>query len=125
MSRRAKPEKRVILPDVRYQSANVSLFRSPYDAKWKEKHWHLRLIYDALDIVKEKTGKEPMEVLDTGIEKCWSFDGSKTHAVLVVLPTRFQWKYLLPAAIPWRCAGSLMLPAPALEIPLLKNWQPN
>ena len=28
----------------------------------------LRLFYDALDIVKEKTGKEPMEILDTALK---------------------------------------------------------
>ena len=67
MSRRAKPDKRVILPDVRYQSANVSFFVHRMMRRGK-KSLALRLIYDALDIVKEKTGKEPMEILDTALK---------------------------------------------------------
>jgi small subunit ribosomal protein S7 len=67
MSRRAKPDKRVILPDVRYQSANVSFFVHRMMRRGK-KSLALRLFYDALDIVKEKTGKEPMEVLDTALK---------------------------------------------------------
>ncbi len=34
MSRRAKPDKRVIIPDVRYQSMYISLFIAPHDAPW-------------------------------------------------------------------------------------------
>ena len=67
MSRRAKPDKRVILPDVRYQSANVSFFVHRMMRRGK-KSLALRLFYDALDIVKEKTGKEPMEILDTALK---------------------------------------------------------
>ena len=77
MSRRSKPDKRVIQPDVRYQSVPVSFFVHRMMRRGK-KSVALRLMYDALDIVKEKTGKEPMEILDTGIEKCRSSDGSKT-----------------------------------------------
>ena len=84
----------------------------------------LRLMYDALDIVKEKTGKEPMEILDTALKNVGpSMEvkprrvGGATYQVPMEVPTSRR--------TPWPCAGSLTLPEPVLEIPMLKNWQPN
>jgi small subunit ribosomal protein S7 len=67
MSRRAKPDKRVIIPDVRYQSTYISLFVARMMRRGK-KSTALRLMYDALDLVKERTGKEPLEVLDMALK---------------------------------------------------------
>lgn len=67
MSRRAKPDKRIIQPDARYQSVMVSFFVHRMMQRGK-KSVALRLMYDALDMVKEKTGKEPMEVLDAALK---------------------------------------------------------
>ena len=67
MSRRAKPDKRVIIPDVRYQSMNISLFIARMMRRGK-KSTAVRLMYDALDMVKERSGKEPMEVLDQALK---------------------------------------------------------
>lgn len=67
MSRRVKPDKRVIQPDVRYQSVPVSFFVHRMMRRGK-KSVALHLMYDALDIVKEKTGKEPMEILDMALK---------------------------------------------------------
>ncbi|MBA4420090.1 MAG: 30S ribosomal protein S7 [Anaerolinea sp.] len=67
MSRRAKPDKRVIQPDARYQSALVSFFVHRMMRRGK-KSVALRLMYDALDMVKEKTGKEPLEVFDNALK---------------------------------------------------------
>jgi len=67
MSRRAKPDKRVIQPDARYQSVMVSFFVHRMMRRGK-KSVALHLIYDALDMVKEKSGKEPMEVMDSALK---------------------------------------------------------
>jgi small subunit ribosomal protein S7 len=67
MSRRAKPDKRVIIPDVRYQSMYITLFIARMMRRGK-KSTAVRLMYDALDIVKDRSGKEPLEVLDQALK---------------------------------------------------------
>ena len=56
MSRRSKPEKRDIIPDVRYNSIQVQTFHQQCDANGK-KSVAARLVYDALDLVEERTKK--------------------------------------------------------------------
>jgi small subunit ribosomal protein S7 len=67
MSRRAKPDKRVIIPDARYQSTLISLFVARMMRRGK-RSLAVRLMYDAMDIVKDRSGKEPLEVLDQAIK---------------------------------------------------------
>jgi small subunit ribosomal protein S7 len=67
MSRRAKPDKRVIIPDARYQSVLISLFVARMMRRGK-RSLAVRLMYDAMDIVKDRSGKEPLEVLDLAIK---------------------------------------------------------
>jgi len=67
MSRRAKPDKRVIIPDARYQSMYITLFIARMMRRGK-KSVAVRLMYDAMDIVKDKSGKEPLEVLDQALK---------------------------------------------------------
>ena len=67
MSRRAKPDKRVIIRDVRYQSLYITMFVARMMRRGK-KSLATRLMYDALDIVKEQTGKEPLEVLEQALK---------------------------------------------------------
>ncbi|MEN6408553.1 MAG: 30S ribosomal protein S7 [Anaerolineaceae bacterium] len=66
MSRRAKPEKREVLPDVRYQNIYVTAFVHRIMRRGK-KSTATRAMYDALDMVKERTGKDPTEVLDQAL----------------------------------------------------------
>lgn len=63
MSRRNKPEKLEIFPDVRYNSVEVQSFINRVMRRGK-KSLAARLVYDALDIVQEKTKRHPMEVFD-------------------------------------------------------------
>ena len=67
MARRTKPEKREVIPDVRYHSMNVQFFVHRIMRRGK-KSTATRLMYDALDIVKERTGKDPIEVLDLALK---------------------------------------------------------
>ena len=65
--RRTKPEPREVLPDVRYSSMPVSFFIHRIMKRGK-KSTATRIMYEALDIVKEKTNKNPIEVLELALK---------------------------------------------------------
>jgi len=67
MPRRYTPEKREVVPDLRYSSANVSMFVNRLMHKGK-KSVALRLMYDALASVEEKTGRPAMETFDQALK---------------------------------------------------------
>ena len=69
--RKAKPKKRVILPDPVFNDQKVSKFVNHlmYDGK---KSVCYKIFYDALDIVKGKTqdeGKEPLDIWKEALDK--------------------------------------------------------
>jgi small subunit ribosomal protein S7 len=61
--RRAKPERREILPDIRFNSVNVQTM-AQHVLKQGKKSTAMRLIYDAMEMIQERTQKNPMEVFD-------------------------------------------------------------
>jgi small subunit ribosomal protein S7 len=65
--RRTKPEKRQVVPDVRYKSQVVSLLinRIMKDGK---KSTATRMVYGALDIMKDRTKREGLEVLEDALK---------------------------------------------------------
>lgn len=65
--RRAKPEKREILPDIRYNSLTVQTMIQ-HVLKRGKKSVATGLIYDALDMIKERTDKNPMDVFDGALK---------------------------------------------------------
>ena len=65
--RRAKPEKREILPDVRYSSINLQTMVQHVLKKGK-KSLAVGLIYDAMDLIKERTGKNAIDVFDIALK---------------------------------------------------------
>jgi small subunit ribosomal protein S7 len=65
--RRTKPEPREVAPDVRYNSVPVTFFIHRIMKRGK-KSVATTIMYDAMDIVKEKTGKAPLEVLDLALK---------------------------------------------------------
>jgi len=65
--RRAKPEKREVLPDIRFNSINLQTMVQ-HVLKRGKKSTAQSLIYDAMDLVKERTEKNPMEVFDTALK---------------------------------------------------------
>jgi len=64
--RRTKPEKRELAPDVKYQSMVVASLIQRLMRRGK-KSTAVTVMYDALDIVQERTGKNPAEVLDQAL----------------------------------------------------------
>ena len=64
--RRGKPEERAIPPDIRYKSVNIQTMIL-HIMKRGKKSLAVRLMYDAMDIIKERTEKNPLEVFDTAL----------------------------------------------------------
>ena len=90
--RRTKPEKREILPDVRYNSTLITnlINRIMWNGK---RSTATRLVYDALDICSEKTGKNGLEVLETAL--------SNVGPVMEVRPRRIGGAtYQVPVEVP-------------------------
>ena len=65
--RRGKPAERVIPPDLRYNSVNVQTMIL-HIMKRGKKSLAVRLMYEAMDLIKERTGKNPLEVFDTALK---------------------------------------------------------
>ena len=66
MSRRNRAPQRIIPPDPKYNSRLVSMLIKRLMLKGKAS-LASRIAYQALDIVAERTGKEPLEVLELAI----------------------------------------------------------
>jgi len=64
--RRGKPEERVIPPDIRYNSVNVQTMIL-HIMKRGKKSLAVSLMYDAMDLIKERTEKNPLEVFDNAL----------------------------------------------------------
>ena len=90
--RRTKPEKREILPDVRYNSTLVTNLISRI--MWNGKRsTATSLVYSALDICSQKTGKNGLEVLETAL--------SNVGPVMEVRPRRIGGAtYQVPVEVP-------------------------
>ena len=90
--RRTKPEKREILPDVRYNSTLVTNLISRIMLNGK-RSTATSLVYGALDICAEKTGKNGLEVLETAL--------SNVGPVMEVRPRRIGGAtYQVPVEVP-------------------------
>ena len=67
MSRRYRPEKRDIEPDLKYDNVHVSMFvnRLMYDGK---KSIAQTLIYDSFDMIEERMGRPGVEVFEQALQ---------------------------------------------------------
>lgn len=65
--RRAKPEKREILPDIRFNNINIQTMIQ-HVLKSGKKSVAAGLVYDAMDLIKERTEKNPMDVFDSALK---------------------------------------------------------
>jgi small subunit ribosomal protein S7 len=65
--RRAKPEVREILPDIRYNSVQVQTMVQ-HVLKRGKKSVALGLVYDAMDLIQQRTQKSPIEVFETALK---------------------------------------------------------
>jgi small subunit ribosomal protein S7 len=65
--RRAKPVNREILPDIRYHNITIQTMIHHMLHRGK-KSTAVNVMYDALDLVKERNGKDPVEVFETALK---------------------------------------------------------
>ncbi len=65
--RRGSPERRPIPPDMRYNSVQIQTMVQ-HVMKRGKKSTALRVIYGAMDLVKERTQKNPIEVFDAALK---------------------------------------------------------
>ncbi|MFO8101639.1 MAG: 30S ribosomal protein S7 [Dehalococcoidia bacterium] len=67
MPRRGKVTKRVILPDVKYNSEKLARFinKVMFDGKKSKAE---RIVYDMMDIVQEQTKRDPLEVFEEALQ---------------------------------------------------------
>ncbi|MDP8215038.1 MAG: 30S ribosomal protein S7 [Candidatus Euphemobacter frigidus] len=72
MGRKKKSIKRALLPDPRYHSELVTRFINNLMLKGK-KSLAERLFYQAMDIIKERSGQEPLEVFQKALENVKPF----------------------------------------------------
>jgi small subunit ribosomal protein S7 len=92
MPRRNRPERRQVSPDVRYNSVEVQSFINRVMKKGK-KSVATRLVYDAFDLIAERTNKEPLEVFHQALEN--------TSPVMEVKPRRVGGAtYQVPMEVP-------------------------
>ncbi|HOV31660.1 MAG TPA: 30S ribosomal protein S7, partial [Anaerolineaceae bacterium] len=67
MARRFKPEKREVPPDVRYNNWHIQKLINHIMLDGK-KSTVTTIVYDAIDIISEKTGKDGVEVLEQALK---------------------------------------------------------
>jgi len=67
MARRYKPEKREVPPDVRYNNRHIQMLINHIMLHGK-KSTVTTLVYDAIDMISEKTGKDGVEVLEQALK---------------------------------------------------------
>jgi len=65
--RRTKPEEREVIPDVRFHSVVVSSFINRI-MRCGKKSVATTAVYDAFDIMADKTGKNPMDVFEQALK---------------------------------------------------------
>ena len=65
--RRAKPEKREVLPDMRYNSVHVQTMVQ-HILKRGKKSVAVGLIYKAMDLIQERTQKNPLDVFESALK---------------------------------------------------------
>ena len=103
MPRRGNIAKRDVLADPIYNSKMVTrlINNVMYDGK---KGVAQKIVYDAFEIVKEKTGNDPLESFEKALENIMPV-WSANPVVSAVQTTRFRWRFVLPVVRLWVCAG--------------------
>lgn len=92
MSRRKRAERRKISPDIRYNSVDVQSFINRIMKNGK-KSVATTLVYDALDIMAERTGKDALELFQTALKN--------TKPIMEVKPRRVGGAtYQVPMEVP-------------------------
>ena len=65
--RRGRPEQRIVAPDLRYNNVNLQTLILHIMSRGK-KSLATRLVYQTLDLIKERSQKNPVEVFDQALK---------------------------------------------------------
>ena len=125
MPRRRVPEKREVLPDPKYSNKTLAKFMNHVMVSGK-KSVAEKIVYGALDRIKERASSDPLEVFDAALEavapsvevKSRRVGGATYQVPVEVRPSRrtaLAMRWLVDAArsrgeesMPLRLAGELM-----------------
>jgi small subunit ribosomal protein S7 len=66
MPRRAKVQRRILVPDARYHSETLSKFINKVMQRGK-KGTAERIVYTAMETIQQRTGREPLEVFEQAL----------------------------------------------------------
>ena len=96
MPRRYRPPKREVLPDIKYNNVLVGMFINRL-MKGGKKSIAARIMYDALNIIEERTHRDPLEVFERAIKNATPIIevkprrvGGATYQVPVEVPAHRQ-----------------------------------
>ncbi|MGH2537095.1 MAG: 30S ribosomal protein S7 [Candidatus Promineifilaceae bacterium] len=67
MPRRYRPERREVVPDIRYNSEDVSMFINRMMRKGK-KSTAQGILYDSFDLIEERSKRNPLEVFEQALQ---------------------------------------------------------
>ena len=67
MPRRYRPEKRIVVPDTKYNSVHVSMFINRL-MRGGKKSVAQRVLYDSFDLIEQRTDQPPLEVFEKALE---------------------------------------------------------
>ena len=104
MPRKGPAPKRQILPDPKFNSKVLARFINKVMVCGK-KSTAERVIYGALDIVAEKTGRDPMDIFSQALSNSMPLVEVRPRRGSAVPPIRFRWKCARIAVRRWPCAG--------------------
>ena len=103
MPRRGNIARRDVLPDPLYNSKLVTRLINNIMLDGK-KGVAQKIVYGAFDIVKEKTGKDPLEAFEQAMENIMPVLEIKARRS-AARPIRSPWRSVRSAVRPWVCAG--------------------
>jgi small subunit ribosomal protein S7 len=116
MPRRNRPPKREVAPDVRYNSLLVTRFVNRM-MKGGKKSTASRVMYDALDIISERTKRDSLETFEKAVQNAMPVIevkprrvGGSTYQIPVEVPSHRR----LSLAIRWLLASAKSRPGKSM-----------
>ncbi|MCC6704913.1 MAG: 30S ribosomal protein S7 [Thermomicrobiales bacterium] len=117
MPRRAKITKRPLLPDAKYNSELVTRFINKIMQRGK-KGTAERIMYDALDILQQKTGRHPIEVFEVALQNATPLLEVKPRRVggaTYQVPVQIEGQRRQSLAIRWLLTSARNRPGKSME----------
>ena len=117
MPRRTKPIQRPLLPDAKYNSELVSRFINKIMQRGK-KGTAERIMYDALDILQERTGRHPVEVFEVAVQNATPLLEVKPRRVggaTYQVPVQIEGQRRQSLAIRWLLTSARSRPGRSME----------